>query len=101
MALNADSHRQVRPPAKPITATEALRLGASRAQPNAVSMISCCSTACTFDDPDDGADMARREIRLMPLSLSGNTSGSVSPNDGHAPWLAGSSWTQKYCLAFS
>ena len=25
-------------------------------------MISCCSTACTFDDPDDGADIARREI---------------------------------------
>ena len=25
---------------------------------NASSMISCCSTACTFDDPDDGADRA-------------------------------------------
>ena len=39
-------------------------------------MISCCSTACTFDEPDDGADIARREIRLMPANLSEHTSGS-------------------------
>jgi len=36
-------------------------------QANASSMISCCSTACTFDDPDDGADIARREIRRSPV----------------------------------
>ncbi len=30
-------------------------------------MISCCSTACTFEDPEDGADIARREIRLIGL----------------------------------
>ena len=48
-------------------------------------MISCCSTACTFDEPDDGADIARREIRLMPVSSSEHTSGRVSPNVGHAP----------------
>ena len=62
-------------------------------------MISCCSTACTFDDPDDGADIARREIRLIPANL-GHISGSSSPNLGHGPWLAGSSCTQKYCSAF-
>jgi hypothetical protein len=29
----------------------------------------CCgSTACTFDGPDDGADVARREIRLIPAA---------------------------------
>lgn len=54
-------------------------------QPKAVSRISCCSTACTFDEPDDGADIARRETRLMPVSKSGSTSGRVKPNDGHAP----------------
>ena len=70
------------------------------AQRNASSMISCCSTACTFDEPDDGADMARREMRLMPVSLPGNSSGSSRPNRGHAPWLAGSSCTQKYSLTF-
>ena len=53
----------------------------------------------TFDDPDDGADIARREMRVMPVSLSGSTSGSVSPIVGHAPWLAGSSCTQKNCFA--
>ncbi|EHB49890.1 hypothetical protein MycrhDRAFT_5277 [Mycolicibacterium rhodesiae JS60] len=58
---------------------------------NASSRISCCSTACTFELPDDGADIARREIRLIPVSFSGNNSGSVRPNVGHAPWLAGSS----------
>src|SRR5262245_65747843 len=63
-------------------------------------MISCCSTACTFDEPDDGADIARREIRLIPDNLSEHTSGSVSPNVGQAPWLAGSSCTQKYCSTF-
>ena len=62
-------------------------------------MISCCSTACTFEEPDDGADIARREMRLMPASLSGNTSGSANPSVGQAPWLAGSSWTQKYSPA--
>jgi len=31
-------------------------------------MISCCSTACTFDEPDDVAAMARREMRLIPVS---------------------------------
>ena len=72
----------------------------SQAQPNAVSMISCCSTACTFDDPDDGADIARREMRLIPVNLSGSSSGSSRPNRGHAPWLAGSSCTQKYCSTF-
>ncbi len=36
-------------------------------QANASSMISCCSTACTFDDPDDGADIARREMRRSPV----------------------------------
>jgi hypothetical protein len=35
--------------------------------------------------------MARREIRLIPVSFSGSNSGSVSPNVGQAPWLAGSS----------
>ena len=54
-------------------------------------MISCCSTACTFDEPDDGADIARREIRLRPVNFSGSTSGIVRPNVGHAPWFAGSS----------
>ena len=54
-------------------------------------MISCCSTACTFDEPDDGADIARREMRLMPESFSGNASGSANPSVGHAPWFAGSS----------
>ena len=63
-------------------------------------MISCCSTACTFDEPDDGADIARREIRLSPVNLSGSSSGSVSPKVGQAPWLAGSSCTQKNCSAF-
>ena len=63
-------------------------------------MISCCSTACTFDEPDDGADMARREMRLIPVSFSGSTSGSVSPIVGQAPWFAGSTRTQKYSWAY-
>src|SRR5271166_2674804 len=75
-------------------------IGTSLHQRNARSMISCCSTACTFDEPDDGADMARREMRLIPVSLPGNSSGSSKPNRGHAPWLAGSSCTQKYSLTF-
>src|SRR4249919_2446301 len=28
-------------------------------QLNASSMSSCCSTVCTFEEPDDGADIAR------------------------------------------
>ena len=52
---------------------------------NASSMISCCSTACTFDEPDEGADMARREMRLMPVSFSGSNSGNSRPNVGQAP----------------
>ena len=71
-----------------------------RGQPKASSMICCCSTACTFVDPDDGADIARREMRLRPLRWSGSSSGSVRPKVGHAPWLAGSSCTQKNSVAF-
>ena len=33
--------------------------GKASGQPNASSISSCCSTACTFDEPDDGADIAR------------------------------------------
>ena len=51
-------------------------LGVSTAvQANASSMISCCSTACTFDEPDDGADIARRDIRLSPVNLLGQQLG--------------------------
>jgi hypothetical protein len=42
-------------------------------------------------DFSGGADIARREIRLIPVSLSGSSSGRVSPKVGQAPWLAGSS----------
>ena len=62
-------------------------------------MISCCSTACTFDEPDDGADIARREIRFSPVNFSGSISGIVRPKLGQAPWLAGYSCTQKNCSA--
>ena len=53
-----------------------------------------CSTSCTRADPADGAAIARREIRLMPVSL-GIISGSASARNVQAPWLAGSSWTQR------
>lgn len=55
----------------------------------AVSMISFCSTAWTLLEPDDGADIARREARRRPLRRSGSTSGSHRPRNGHGPWLAG------------
>jgi hypothetical protein len=48
--------------AQPVSGLRCLDLSAQR---NARSMISCCSTACTLDEPDDRADMARRGIRLI------------------------------------
>ncbi|SLJ83050.1 Uncharacterised protein [Mycobacteroides abscessus subsp. abscessus] len=63
-------------------------------------MISACSTACTFDEPEDGADMARREMRRSLPRRSGSISGRLRPKNGQAPWLAGSSWTQAMSVAF-
>ena len=48
----------------------------------------------------DALDMARREMRLMPVSFSGSISGSSRPKVGQAPWLAGSSCTQRNSRAF-
>jgi hypothetical protein len=40
-------------------------------QRNARSTISCCPTPCAFDEHRDGAYVGRRDIRLIPVNLSG------------------------------
>ena len=67
---------------------------------NALSKMSACSTSWTFDDPGAGAAIRRREIRFSRDSRLGSLSGSSSPKYGHAPWFAGSSWTQRTSVAF-
>jgi len=62
---------------------------------------------CKFDEPDDRGPTspgAGRKMRLIPGPiLSGSSAGHVpGPNPRHAgPGLAGSSGTQKNCLALS
>lgn len=51
----------------------------------APSRISCCSTAWTLLEPEDGADIGRREMRRSPDRTSGSMSGSHNPRNGHAP----------------
>ena len=61
---------------------------------NAAAITAACSTSCTRADPADGAAIARREIRLMPVSL-GIISGRARARNVQAPWFAGSSCTQR------
>ena len=62
--------------------------------------MSACSTSCTFDEPGAGAAIRRRDTRLIPDIRSGSFSGSSRPKNGHGPWFAGSSCTQRTSVAF-
>ena len=62
-------------------------------------ITAACSTSCTRAEPADGAAIARRDARLMPVSL-GIISGSASARNVQEPWFAGSSCTQRKSVTF-
>ena len=45
-------------------------------------------------------EAARRRVASFIGGQPSTTSGSWSARNGHAPWFAGSSWTQRTCLRF-
>ena len=53
-----------------------------------------CSTSWTRADPAEGAAIARRDMPVIPVSRGSNC-GSATARNVQAPWLAGSSWTQR------
>src|SRR5215213_296644 len=80
-------------------------VGEVQRQPKAASSSSRCCASWTLAEPTDGAEEAGRVMGVRdhsrPGSCSAKAPGRFSAMNGQAPWLAGSSCTQRISRTLS